>query len=71
VNVAFETERLRAERNARHREEHGFGIVVVRERKGGRFVGRGALRRIEIGGREQVEVGYAVAAGLYRTGTAA
>jgi RimJ/RimL family protein N-acetyltransferase len=58
------------ERNLRHGEEPGLGIFVFRERESGRFVGRGALRRIEIGGGEEVEVGYAVAAGLWGRGYA-
>jgi ribosomal-protein-alanine N-acetyltransferase len=48
------------ERNIHHSEEPGLGIFVFRDRKSGEFVGRGALRRIEIGGSEEVEVGYAL-----------
>jgi ribosomal-protein-alanine N-acetyltransferase len=50
------------ERNLRHGQEPGLGIFVFHERETGAFVGRGAIRRIEIGGSEEVEVGYAVAA---------
>ena len=49
------------ERNPRHGEEAGLGIFVFRERSAQRFVGRGAIRRIEIGGGTEVEVGYALA----------
>ena len=49
------------ERNLRHGEKDGLGIFVFRERATGRFVGRGAIRRIEIGGATEVEVGYALA----------
>ncbi len=42
------------ERQLRHWEERGFGIFVFRERGSDRFVGRGAIRRIELGGREEV-----------------
>lgn len=49
------------ERNVTHGEEDGLGIFVFRERETGRFVGRGAIRRIEIGGEVGVEVGYALA----------
>ena len=49
------------ERNLRHGREDGLGIFVFRERATGGFVGRGALRRIEIGGATEVEVGYALA----------
>ena len=58
------------ERNLRHGEEPGLGIFVFRERATGRFVGRGALRRIEIGGGEEGEVGYAVAGDLWGQGLA-
>jgi [ribosomal protein S5]-alanine N-acetyltransferase len=57
------TEQSRAwiERNLHHGEEPGLGIFVFREQDTGRFVGRGAIRRIEIGGATEVEVGYALA----------
>ncbi|MGH3023702.1 MAG: GNAT family N-acetyltransferase [Gaiellaceae bacterium] len=58
------------ERNVGHGAEPGLGIFVFRERGTGTFVGRGAIRRIEIGGREEVEVGYAVAADLWGRGLA-
>jgi [ribosomal protein S5]-alanine N-acetyltransferase len=58
------------ERNLVHAEEPGCGIFVFREQATGRFVGRGAIRRIEIGGQEEVEVGYAVAAELWGRGLA-
>jgi [ribosomal protein S5]-alanine N-acetyltransferase len=57
-------------RNLRHGQEPGLGIFVFRERDSGAFVGRGAIRRIEIGGGEEVEVGYAVAAGRWGRGLA-
>jgi ribosomal-protein-alanine N-acetyltransferase len=56
-----EQSRAWIERNLRHGEEAGLGIFVFRERETGRFVGRGAIRRIEIGGETEVEVGYALA----------
>jgi RimJ/RimL family protein N-acetyltransferase len=49
------------ERNLAHAGEDGLGIFVFREQDTGRFVGRGAIRRIEIGGEVGVEVGYALA----------
>jgi [ribosomal protein S5]-alanine N-acetyltransferase len=58
------------ERNLRHAADPGCGIFVFRERATGRFVGRGAVRRIEIGGAEEVEIGYAVAADLWGRGLA-
>jgi ribosomal-protein-alanine N-acetyltransferase len=56
-----EQSRAWIERNLRHGEEAGLGIFVFRERETRRFVGRGAIRRIEIGGETKVEVGYALA----------
>jgi ribosomal-protein-alanine N-acetyltransferase len=58
------------ERNLRHGREPGLGIFVFRERESDAFVGRGAIRRIEIGGSEEVEVGYAVAADRWGRGLA-
>ena len=65
-----EESRAWIERNLRHRQEPGLGIFVFRERASGAFVGRGAIRRIEIGGAEEVEVGYAVAAERWGRGLA-
>ena len=65
-----EQSRAWIQRNLRHGKEPGLGIFVFRERAAGRFVGRGAIRRIEIGGGEEVEVGYAVAADLWGRGLA-
>jgi RimJ/RimL family protein N-acetyltransferase len=58
------------ERNIRHSGEDGLGIFIFRDRATGEFVGRGALRRIVIGGREEVEVGYALTAGRWGRGLA-
>jgi RimJ/RimL family protein N-acetyltransferase len=38
----------------------GFGVWVARHRPDGRFVGRGGLRRVRVGGRDEVEVAYAL-----------
>ena len=65
-----EESRAWLERNLRHAEEPGCGVFVFREQSTGRFVGRGAIRRIEIGGHEEVEVGYAVAADSWGQGLA-
>jgi [ribosomal protein S5]-alanine N-acetyltransferase len=58
------------ERNLRHGKEAGLGIFVFGERAGRRFVGRGAIRRIEIGGATEVEVGYALAVEAWGQGYA-
>jgi RimJ/RimL family protein N-acetyltransferase len=65
-----EESRAWLERNLKHGAEPGCGVFVFREQATGRFVGRGAIRRIEIGGRGEVEVGYAVAADLWGRGLA-
>jgi RimJ/RimL family protein N-acetyltransferase len=65
-----EQSRAWLERNLRHAEEPGCGIFVFRERATGRFVGRGVIRHIQIGGQEEVEVGYALAADLWDRGLA-
>jgi RimJ/RimL family protein N-acetyltransferase len=65
-----EESRAWIERNLGHGEEPGLGVFVFREAESGRFVGRGAIRRIEIGGSEEIEVGYAVAHDLWGRGYA-
>jgi len=56
--------------NVDHWREHGFGMFVFRHRETGAFAGRGGIRRVEIGGREEVEVAYAVAAEQWGRGLA-
>lgn len=43
-----------------HWEQHGFGYWMARDAESGAFVGRGGLRRVVVGGAEEVEVGYAL-----------
>ncbi len=52
-----------------HWNQHGFGVWTWRTVQG-RLVGRGGLRRIEIEGRAEVEVLYAIAAEFWRLGYA-
>jgi RimJ/RimL family protein N-acetyltransferase len=68
--ATFEESRSWLERKLAHADEPGCGIFVFRERATGRFAGRGAIRRIEIGGRQEVEVGYVLAADLWGRGLA-
>jgi RimJ/RimL family protein N-acetyltransferase len=58
------------ERNLLHAGEPGFGVFVFRDLGTGAFVGRGAIRRLVIGGREEVEIGYALAAEMWSRGLA-
>jgi RimJ/RimL family protein N-acetyltransferase/GrpB-like predicted nucleotidyltransferase (UPF0157 family) len=51
-------------------EQAGFGWWVARHRPDGRFVGRGGLRRVPINGRDEVEVGYGLAAEFWGQGLA-
>ncbi len=52
----------------RHWEEHGFGIWSLRA--GGRFAGRGGLRLVELDGRPEVELLWAVRSDLHGRGLA-
>jgi ribosomal-protein-alanine N-acetyltransferase len=51
-------------------ERDGFGWWVARHRPVGRFVGRGGLRRVQIGGHDEVEIGYGLAAAFWGRGLA-
>jgi len=53
-----------------HWEEHGFGLWVVREHSTWRFAGRGGLRRVAIGGADEVELAYALVPELWGLGLA-
>jgi [ribosomal protein S5]-alanine N-acetyltransferase len=48
----------------------GFGLWVARHRTDGRFVGRGGLRRVQVGGGDEVEVGYGLMAAFWGQGLA-
>ena len=52
-----------------HWEENGFGMWVLYDRQQ-QFVGRAALRRMELGGQMEVEVGCALLAPFWRQGLA-
>jgi [ribosomal protein S5]-alanine N-acetyltransferase len=53
-----------------HWERHGFGPWVFHARETGETVGGSALRHVEIEGRDEVEVGYRVAAAWWGRGIA-
>ncbi len=57
-------------RNLAHWDRHGYGLWAVRDRRDGRFVGRGGLRRVQIGDHEEVELGYALMADAWGRGLA-
>lgn len=52
-----------------HWEENGFGMWALYDRER-QFVGRAALRRMEVGGQMEVEVGCALWAPFWRQGLA-
>ncbi|HSP96508.1 MAG TPA: GNAT family N-acetyltransferase [Candidatus Dormibacteraeota bacterium] len=43
-----------------HWEAHGFGYWMAHDPETGAFVGRGGLRRVVVGGGDEIEVGYAL-----------
>lgn len=59
VRTAEETARLLAE-CVQHWEQHGFGLWAVRDKGTGEFAGRGGLKHTFVGGRDEVEVAYAL-----------
>jgi len=48
------------ETNLEHWQQHGYGLWVFRSRADGRFVGRGGLRQVTVGGALEVELAYAL-----------
>src|SRR5215813_2333715 len=56
--------------NLRHWDDHGFGLWVFRAASTRSFVGRGGLRHVHIGGRDEVELAYAVMPELWGRGLA-
>jgi RimJ/RimL family protein N-acetyltransferase len=46
-------------RNLRHWTDYGFGLWILRERRGGEPVGRAVLRHLTIDDVDEIEVGYA------------
>lgn len=53
-----------------HWRRHGFGIWTFRDRDDGRFVGRAGLRHGQVGGREEIELLYALLADEWDKGLA-
>ncbi|MBY0528225.1 MAG: GNAT family N-acetyltransferase [Gemmataceae bacterium] len=58
------------ERLLAHWERHGFGRWTARDRASGAFVGRGGLVVMDVDGREETEVGYALAPEFWGRGLA-
>jgi RimJ/RimL family protein N-acetyltransferase len=51
--------------NLRHWDRHGYGLWVFRAQADGRFVGRGGLRHVHVGGHDEVEFAYALMAAFW------
>jgi RimJ/RimL family protein N-acetyltransferase len=51
-------------------DKDGFGIWVAHDRHDGRFLGRGGLRRIQLTGRDEVELAYGFVANAWGRGLA-
>jgi len=53
-----------------HWNQHGFGLWVFRDKANGKFVGRGGLRHIVVGGNKEVELAYALMSDYWGQGLA-
>jgi [ribosomal protein S5]-alanine N-acetyltransferase len=53
-----------------HFARHGYGFWMFHSKADGRFVGRGGLRNIFVGGHDEVEVGYALMPEFWKQGLA-
>lgn len=56
--------------NEEHWQRHGYGLWVFRDAATDAFTGRGGLRHLEVGGRAEIEVAYALVAELWNRGLA-
>jgi RimJ/RimL family protein N-acetyltransferase len=55
-----EAVRVAVGRHGEHWDEHGFGYWTFLDRETGAPIGRGGLSRAHVGGRDEIEVGWAV-----------
>ncbi|MBI1816268.1 MAG: GNAT family N-acetyltransferase [Deltaproteobacteria bacterium] len=69
VRSAAETTQI-VERLVAHWAQQGFGYWLVRDLATDRFAGRGGLRHVAVGEREEVEVAYALMPEFWRRGLA-
>ncbi len=66
VGVTLGGTRTRAEAeqilatHLRHWDDHGYGLWMMRDRETDAFVGRGGLNHAFVGGRDELEIGWAV-----------
>lgn len=47
-------------RNLEHWDRYGYGLWILFDRRDDTFVGRSAIRHIELAGKDEIEVGYAL-----------
>ncbi len=66
-----EETRLWLDNDLIHRNVHGFGLCVFRRKEDNKFVGRCGVRRVQVEGIDEVELGYALAAEFWGRGMAA
>lgn len=64
-----ETIRFMREKMA-HWQSYGFGYWIFREKISGRFVGRGGIQHIDVGGNQEIEIGYSVVTDYWGQGMA-
>lgn len=55
-----DTTREYLRKNLEHWDRYGFGVWILRSRVDGILAGRSALRRADVDGRDEVEIGYAL-----------
>lgn len=55
-----ETTREYLRKNLEHWDRYGFGLWILRRKVDGMFVGRSALRRVDVDGSDETEIGYAL-----------
>jgi [ribosomal protein S5]-alanine N-acetyltransferase len=60
----------RIQRTIDHWDKNGFGLWTFRRKTDGRFVGAGGLHRVEVDGREEVEIAYVIAQEFWDQGFA-
>ncbi|HEY2882940.1 MAG TPA: GNAT family N-acetyltransferase, partial [Pirellulales bacterium] len=53
-----------------HFARHGYGLWMFHSKANDRFVGRGGLRNVFVGGHDEVEVGYALMPEFWKQGLA-
>ncbi len=56
--------------NLAHWDRYGFGLWLVTGRDDGAFAGRGGFRHVRVGGNDEIELAYAVAADRWGQGLA-